>query len=217
MNNLPLFPLNTVLFPGMMLPLHIFEERYKQMIGACLEDDSRFGVVLIRSGEEVGGPAEPHDIGTTARITGVEHFADGRMKLLAVGEERFRIVRLSHQEPYLVGEVNEVKDVHEHVFDLEESADRVATLFAEYYRLTTLMRGGWRRAISLPREPGRLAYLVAAQLQVPPGVKQQLLEMTSLRKRLEREADLLGVAIPTLTELLQSARRQRYSGFGVLN
>jgi Lon protease-like protein len=56
MSYLPLFPLNTVLFPGTILPLHVFEERYKQMIGACLEENSRFGVVLIRSGEEVGGP-----------------------------------------------------------------------------------------------------------------------------------------------------------------
>jgi len=215
---LPLFPLNTVLFPSMVLPLHVFEERYKQMIGACLEEGSRFGVVLIRSGEEVGGPpAEPHDIGTAASISGVERMADGRMNLLAVGEERFRIVRLSRQEPYLVGEVEPLKDAHEPVSKLEEPADRVAALFAEYYRITTLMRGAWQRALSLPREPERLAYLVAAQLQVPPAVKQQLLEMTSLRKRLEREADLLGVAIPTLNELLTSARRQRYTGFGALN
>jgi Lon protease-like protein len=217
MSDLPLFPLNTVLFPGMMLPLHVFEERYKQMIGACLDDDRRFGVVLIRSGEEVGGAAEPHDVGTIARITGIGRLEEGRMNLLAVGEERFRIVRLNQQEPYLVGDVETVRDVHEHYFDLEEPADRVAALFGEYYRLTTLMRGGWQRAINLPRDAYRLAYLVAAQLQAPPAVKQNLLEMMSLRKRLEREVDLLGVAIPTLTELLESAQRQRHAGFGVLN
>jgi Lon protease-like protein len=139
------------------------------------------------------------------------------MNLLAVGEERFRIVRLSRQEPYLVAEVEPLKDGHEPVAKLEDPADRVGALFAEYYRLTTLMQGAWQRAISLPRDPERLAYLVAAQLQVPPAVKQQLLEMTSLGKRLEREADLLGVAIPTLNELLASYRRQRYTGFGALN
>jgi len=217
MSDLPLFPLHTVLFPGMMLPLQVFEERYKRMIGACLDDDRRFGVVLIRSGEEVGGGAEPHDVGTIARITGVGRLEEGRMNLLTVGEERFRIVRLNQQEPFLVGEVDRVRDVHEHFFELEEPADRVAALFAEYYRLTTLMRGGWQRAINLPRDADRLAYLVAAQLQAPAAVKQNLLEMMSLRKRLEREVDLLGVAIPTLTELLQSARRQRHTGFGVLN
>src|SRR4030042_688749 len=135
MTSLPLFPLNTVLFPGTILPLHVFEERYKQMIGACLEENSRFGVVLIRSGDEVGGPpAEPHDIGTAARISGLERLPDGRMNLLAVGEERFRIVRLSRQEPYLVAEVEPLKDVHELVAKLEDPADRVGALFAANYR-----------------------------------------------------------------------------------
>jgi len=217
MSKLPLFLLNTVLFPGMVLPLQIFEERYKQMIGACLEEGCRFGVVLIRSGEEVGGPAEPFEVGTRARIARVERLKDGGMNLLTIGEERFRIVRLGQQEPYLVGDVAEVKDVHEHVFELEEPADKVAALFAEYYRLTTVMRGAWQRAIGLPREPERLAYLVAAQLQAPAPVKQKLLETTSLRDRLEREVDLLGVAIPTLTDLVRSAQHQRFAGFGALN
>jgi Lon protease-like protein len=217
MNKLPLLPLRTVLFPGMLLPLHIFEERYKQMIGACLEDDSPFGVVLIRSGEEVGGPAEPYDVGTRARIASVQRLEDGRMNLLVTGEERFRIVRLHQQEPYLVGEVDEVRDVHEHTFELEGPSEQVLALFAEYFRLTTLMRGAWQRAIGLPRDPERLAYLVAARLQVPLPVKQELLEMTSARRRLEREAQLLSEAIPALTNLVQSAQRQRYTGFGALN
>ena len=65
---LPIFPLGTVLFPGMPLPLHIFEERYKRMIGRCLDGDRAFGVTLLKSGREVGGPAIPHEVGTIARI-----------------------------------------------------------------------------------------------------------------------------------------------------
>ena len=76
---LPLFPLNVVLFPGMSLPLHIFEERYKAMIGACSEHDTPFGVLLIKEGQEVGDPAEPFQVGTTARITEVQQLEDGRM------------------------------------------------------------------------------------------------------------------------------------------
>jgi len=68
---LPLFPLNTVLFPGATLPLHVFEERYKQMINQCLESRSPFGVLLIRSGNEVGTPTEPFEVGTTASIAHV--------------------------------------------------------------------------------------------------------------------------------------------------
>ena len=87
---LALFPLNTVLFPGMPLPLHIFEERYKIMIGRCIDEDRPFGVVLIQSGTEVGNPAVPHVVGTTALIAAVKRLEDGRMNLIAVGQERFR-------------------------------------------------------------------------------------------------------------------------------
>ena len=105
MDRLPLFPLRTVLFPGMALPLHIFEERYRLMIGRCMEERSPFGVVLIRSGEEVGAAAEPHDIGTTARIASVQRLEDGRMNLVALGEQRFRILQLDNSGPYLAGDV----------------------------------------------------------------------------------------------------------------
>ena len=97
---IPLFPLNTVLFPGAMLPLHIFEERYKLMVGRCIERGEPFGVVLIRSGLEVGGPAQPHEVGTTVRITRVERLDDGRMNLITLGVQRFRVRELLHGEPW---------------------------------------------------------------------------------------------------------------------
>src|SRR5215216_2373888 len=82
---LPLFPLNTVLFPSLPLPLHIFEERYKLMIGTCAVTDNLFGVCLIKEGVEVGGPAEPFEIGTVARIAEIERMPDGRMNLMTFG------------------------------------------------------------------------------------------------------------------------------------
>ena len=91
--DLRLFPLNTVLFPNMRLPLHIFEERYKLMIRECIEEDAPFGVVLIQTGEEVGSTAAPHQVGTTARIIQVEYLDDGRMNIFTMGERRFRIER----------------------------------------------------------------------------------------------------------------------------
>src|SRR5438046_1437349 len=91
---LPLFPLNTVLFPGMPLRLHIFEERYRLMIGECVERKQPFGVVLIKAGREVGEPAEPRGVGTTALIAAMSRMDDGRMNLVAVGQERFRIDEL---------------------------------------------------------------------------------------------------------------------------
>src|SRR5215510_2241307 len=105
---LPLFPLEqVVLFPGMPLPLRIFEERYKVMIGACQVTDQLFGVVLIRSGKEVGAPAEPERVGCTARMHRVERMPDGQMFILTMGEQRFRLINPARvmAEGYLVGDV----------------------------------------------------------------------------------------------------------------
>jgi uncharacterized protein len=97
--DLPLFPLNTVLFPGMPLTLHIFEERYKLMIERCLEHRQPFGVVLIRYGKEaLGSLADPHRIGCTARILDVQPLSEGRMNISALGQKRFRILELSHKK-----------------------------------------------------------------------------------------------------------------------
>ena len=107
---LPLFPLNLVLFPGMPLPLHIFEERYKKMIGDCLDSRSPFGVVLIREGQEVGGGAIPFRMGTSARILQVERMEDGRMNLITQGERRFQVVEMTQQMPHLVGQVEFIEE-----------------------------------------------------------------------------------------------------------
>ena len=96
---LPLFPLQTVLYPGMPLPLHIFEERYRQMIDKCLEHDAPFGVTLIKKGVEVGGPAEPFDVGTSARIVEASRREDGQMDLMAQGVHRFRILETLQDRP----------------------------------------------------------------------------------------------------------------------
>ena len=101
--DLPLFPLNTVLFPGMILPLHIFEERYKLMIERCLDEERPFGVLLIREGKEVGGTAVPHTVGTTTLIASVTRADGGRMNIITIGLERFRLRTLRRERPYLVG------------------------------------------------------------------------------------------------------------------
>ena len=105
---LPLFPLEqVVLFPGMPLPLRVFEERYKVMIGACQVTDQTFGVVLIRAGREVGEPAEPERVGCTARMLRIDRLPDGQMNILSVGEQRFRLLRPARVMPegYLMGDV----------------------------------------------------------------------------------------------------------------
>ncbi|MEA2621481.1 MAG: uncharacterized protein QOH61_391 [Chloroflexota bacterium] len=104
---LPLFPLHSVLFPGVALPLHIFEERYRTMVSRCIERNEPFGVVLMRDGQEVGGgPVSLAEVGTTAIIRQAGRYSDGRMDIITVGGRRFRIGELDpDREPYLVGEV----------------------------------------------------------------------------------------------------------------
>ena len=110
---LPLFPLNTVLFPDSTLPLQIFEDRYKSMMKYCLERDSTFGVVLIKTGQEVGAPATPHSIGTVAHITDVQRFADGKMLVSVVGQQRFKINDLIQYHPYIEAKI-EILDDRDH-------------------------------------------------------------------------------------------------------
>jgi Lon protease-like protein len=107
MTELPLFPLHSVLCPGIALPLHIFEERYRLMVARCIERSAPFGVVLIRTGREVG-ELDGHvaDVGTTAAIRQAGRYPDGRLDIVTVGERRFRIERVDmSREPYLVGQV----------------------------------------------------------------------------------------------------------------
>ena len=107
MLEIPLFPLNTVLFPGTPIHLHIFEPRYIKMVNHCVENSQPFGVALIRSGIEALGPlAEPHYIGCTAQIAQIQPLADGQMNLVAIGVERFRVLTIDREtKPYLVGRI----------------------------------------------------------------------------------------------------------------
>jgi Lon protease-like protein len=214
---LPLFPLNSVLFPGGRLPLHIFEERYKQMVNDCLKSNAPFGALLIRSGDEVGEAGEPFEIGTTARIVRVRRLDEGRMNVACLGEERFRLVRKVSEAPYLVGDVEALVSIDAEGEEVADAADTVATLFAEYCRLTLAASNQWAREIGMPGAPGELADFVAARLGVSLWMKQRLLEELSVRRRLEMELETLSDAIREMTPKVDSARVQRWRTLSVMN
>src|SRR2546423_2082962 len=146
--DLALFPLQTVLFPGMKLPLHIFEERYKLMVRECIDEQAPFGVVLIHTGEEVGEAPVPHNVGTTAKITDVETLDEGRMNLLTIGVERFRIIAVTTTSPYLRGEVELVEQRRESV--PPETLSRAEDLFATYLKLYMAIGNQWTHGVELP-------------------------------------------------------------------
>ena len=213
--DLALFPLQTVLFPGMKLPLHIFEERYKLMARECIDEGTPFGVVLIRSGDEVGDGAIPQNFGTTARIADVEHLDEGRMNLLTVGMERFRIIAVTTTSPYLRGDVEIVQQRRESV--APETMARAEELFVTYLKLYLAIGNQWTRGVELPENPGEAADYIAARLELPSATKQELLEELSPEARLARELDVIAEALPEMGARLEAEQRQRTAGFAVLN
>ena len=204
--DLPLFPLNVVLYPGMPLPLRVFEERYKQMMNRCLEGDMTFGVVLIKSGKEVGGAAVPFEIGTVARIMDVVPQGGGRMLVSAVGEEVFRIVGIQQITPYMVGSIEVLERTEESA--PEELTTRVARHFTTYRSLLASLRGMGEGTVDLDDDPERLSYTVAAELMAGTREKQGLLETSSATVRLEEELKLLQSTNLSL-ELFLSERRKK--------
>jgi uncharacterized protein len=135
--DVPLFPLHAVLCPGVVLPLHIFEPRYRQMIGRCLADDSPFGVVLIRQGREVGESVPAlAAVGTLAEIREANEYEDGRYDLVTVGTTRFAIESVAAgPEAYLVGSVQPLPEAVTDTARARILADRVSTRFVDYLRL----------------------------------------------------------------------------------
>lgn len=191
---LPLFPLNTVLFPHMVLPLHIVEERYKLMINTCLAQDRPFGVVLIYSGAEVGGTAVPHPVGMVARIARWEWLPDGRLNILTVGDRRFRIGEYVASElPYLVASIEYWDDQPVEFPGLPRLMDDIEHSFIDY--LTLIMSLADQplpvSQLQLPTDPSMLSYHVASNLQIDMDEKQELLEEPSAVARLQREHTLL--------------------------
>jgi Lon protease-like protein len=134
---IPLFPLRSVLCPGVALPLHIFEERYRLMIERCLERDEPFGVVLLREGSEVGPlRGEVAAVGTTAAIRRAGSYPDGRFDILTVGQQRFRLEGVDNvSEPYLVGRVSLLDEPTGPELEVRERARRVGRRFLEYLEL----------------------------------------------------------------------------------
>ncbi|HMP38967.1 MAG TPA: LON peptidase substrate-binding domain-containing protein [Roseiflexaceae bacterium] len=222
---MPLFPLNTVLFPGAPISLHIFEERYRMMIGRCLEQGSPFGVVLIRSGDEVqaddpwirrlralagaagepdpaqGSPAIPHGIGTTARITDSVRLDDGRYYLVAMGQHRFRIQYLIQHQPYLVASVSYLPE--ESSDALHDAADVLRQAYQHYWSRLQAATGYAHEVERLPEGVVELTYWLAHRLRVDTQRKQHWLEadvatrISEMTAAIEAEVALLpGVRPP---------------------
>ena len=187
MNDVPLFPLNAVLFPGGRLPLRIFEQRYMEMAKACLREGSAFGVCLIREGREVGAPALPAEVGTLARIGAWDMPQLGVLQVTARGEQRFRILERRVQPDGLArADLELLPDDDDAAIPpacapcvklLERVLERQANVFEPPHRLES---ASWVSS--------RLTEL----LPLPLPVKQELLETRDARGRIEYLSTVLN-------------------------
>ena len=205
---LPLFPLNTVFFPGMTLPLHIFEPRYREMINLCLDQQQPFGVVLIDSGPETGAPANPCRVGTLGSISRVERLAGGRLNIEVLGQERFQILELQHERPYLTGLVEHFPLLATHPTAAAACARRLTPWVTRYLKVLGDAAHLDLDQQSMPARPTALAYLSAIVIQIPLIEKQALLSCPSPEDMLERERTLFRREISLVRAMLTSPQAQ---------
>lgn len=212
---LRLFPLNAVLFPGAALNLHVFEPRYKQMIGECLENGEGFGVVLIREGTETGDPTvEPHQVGSIAEIVEVAQLPFGRFYLTTVGRERFRIRKILSRDPFLTVEADFLPESESDPAETAGLHERVREIFLQYMDVLAQFTAE-PASVDLPADATGASYIIADALQVGDAVKQRLLEINSTKQRLTAELRFLRRLLPQMKRLLErreaelQARAQR--------
>lgn len=188
-NELPLFPLDMVLLPARKVPLHIFEDRYQQMIRECLDQDAEFGLLW-------GTDDQFNDIGCTARVTEViAEFPDGRMNIMIEGVRRFRVVSRQDIHAYISGFIEEIDDDTE-AYDIE-LGNQLKKIYTEAVKLTV----GWTTPAPPTEDLSQISYIVASSLSLPLELQQSLLENTSVNNRLQTVSELLASAVVGLKEV----------------
>jgi Lon protease-like protein len=193
---LPLFPLGAVLFPGLLLPLHVFEERYRVLVRELLEqpaDQRRFGVVAIRQGREVGadGVTALHEIGCVARVRRIDPHEDGRFDLVTTGAQRFRLTGLVDGRPYLTGAVELLPDEPAGADETALLDRAVRGAFGHYLQALATAQGEEPGELELPTDPLVLSYAVAATVLVDLDDRQALLASPDVTSRLRAELAVL--------------------------
>ena len=200
MSDIPLFPLNVVLLPGAPLPLHIFEERYKQMVNECLESESEFGMVLA---DESG----TRRVGCTARIVElVERYEDGRMLILVEGSRRFRLNNILTGKPYYMGEIEYLEEEPEE--DVNALAEECIAL------LERVVEAATEGSVGIEIEPPyrNLSFAIAGRVEFDLETRQQILELTSEKERLQKVKELLTAAAQRLERERQAREKAQTNG-----
>jgi uncharacterized protein len=191
---LPLFPLGTVLYPGMVLPLHIFEDRYRQLTRDLLDrpEPREFGVIAIREGREtgVGGVTSLYEVGCIAELREAAEDEDGQFDIVTIGTERFRLGELDRSQPYLQGHIDRMPDEPDETGSLIVPAAQAS--FRAYLEALVEKGGATVLIEELPDDPELLSYVIAAAMIVEMNVHQSLLAEPDAEHRLAAERTLLA-------------------------
>ena len=217
-SNLRLFPLNTVLFPGMTIPLSIFQERYRKLITECINNEEPFGVLLLRTGLDTDEKNEDlYSVGCTARITDSLPQQDGTILISSRGEKRFRLLELMQKEPFLIGKVDypvdEIGELPENlVSDLQEGYKQIRSF-------RYMIEGSFEREIMPPKNLGLLADKIASSaIGIVENEKlQSIIESFDIYNRATKTNEIITPAIEAAHQEAQIAISLRFGGNERLN
>jgi len=193
----------------MPLYLHIFEPRYKLMIGECIRESKPFGVVLIKSGQEIGEIGETHMVGTTAHITQVKRLEGGEMNIASVGQSRFKISSTHLRNPYLTGLVEDFPLSNLQDSCIPSYVRKLTPMVKKYLNIFAMLGNVDFKLEKLPDDPVTLAFLTAVVLNVPAKDKQMLLMHDDLALLLKTEHIMLAREALILKHLIEKGPHWR--------
>lgn len=213
---LPLFPLSVVLFPGLPLPLHIFEERYRRMVADVRVTNNLFGLSYFDMTESVDDKPPIGHIGCVAQIIEVEQLPDGRSNIMTVGVVRYRVTGyVETDDPYFVGRVEFFEDDAEDEPQLKERMHEVVALFERIARSVRTLNDNRAGVPDLPEdEPERLSFLIASAMELEDEVKLELLKMRSGLKRFTRLRGMLAQVVDAYEERARMHTLVKGNGHG---
>lgn len=211
---LPIFPLSIVLLPNELLPLHIFEPRYRQMLEDIKLEKNMFGVSFFDAQESDASKPEPGSFGCVAEIRESQTMEDGRSNIVTIGVIRYRLESyVDADEPYAVAEVSFFEDDEEDETIVKPLADEVFNLFMRIANAAHEMSGERGKFPDLPQaEPEQLSFLVAAAFSLDPRLKYELLKTRSTRERLEKMRENLLRAVEKLEESAEISKIAKTNG-----
>lgn len=215
-NHLPLFPLPVVLFPGELLPLHIFEPRYRKMLKDAQLENNAFGLSYFSPENSLASRPEIGSLGCIAEIREVQTMDDGRANIITVGAVRYRLEDyIQSREPYLIGEISVFEDYESDPEILRPMADEVHRMFTRIARAAHKLSGAKTALPEIPpAEPQMLSFLVAAAFSLPPETKYELFETRSTIERLERLQSILQQSVATIEESAELNKLAKTNGHG---